>query len=310
MFDRNKPHTIWAEKYRPATLEEYVGNDAVKQKVKIYLDSGDIPHLLLYGSAGGGKTSLAKLIVNQIGCDYLYINASDENSIDTIREKVKAFASTVSFGNIKVIILDESDYLSINAMAAMRAVLETFSKSTRFILTCNYVEKIIDPIQSRCQLFNIVPPSMKDVAIRSADILNKEGIEFSMEDLATIIKSCYPDIRRVLNTMQRQCVNGKLVIDKQSIIESNYMLKLVDIIKAETNKKQAFTKIRQLLADSQVRDFTPLYKYLYDEIETYAHEHIGSCILIIAESEYNDSFVVNKDINVMAMILKILNQIK
>ena len=142
-------HSLWVEKYRPNQLDNYIGNDHLKSKVSVYLESGDIPHLLLFGRAGTGKTTLAKLLVNNIDCDYLYINASDENSVDVVREKVKNFASTLGFKDMKVIILDECDYITPNAQAALRNLMETFSKNCRFILTCNYVERIIDPIQSR-----------------------------------------------------------------------------------------------------------------------------------------------------------------
>ena len=176
-------HSLWVEKYRPNELDNYIGNDHLKSKVSVYLESGDIPHLLLFGRAGTGKTTLAKLLINNIDCDYLYINASDENSVDVVREKVKNFASTLGFKDMKVIILDECDYITPNAQAALRNLMETFSKSTRFILTCNYVEKIIDPIQSRCQTFAITPPSKKDVAKRLNDILKEmvNGIKDALE---------------------------------------------------------------------------------------------------------------------------------
>ena len=145
-------HSLWVEKYRPTDLSTYVGNEHLKEKVKVYLESEDVPHLLLFGKAGTGKTTLAKIVVNNIDCDYMYINASDENKVDDVRNKIKTFASSVGFKSLKVIILDECDYLTPNAQAALRNLMETFSKLCRFILTCNYVERIIDPIQPRCFL--------------------------------------------------------------------------------------------------------------------------------------------------------------
>ena len=167
-------HSLWVEKYRPKDLSTYVGNEHLKEKVKVYLESEDVPHLLLFGKAGTGKTTLAKIVVNNIDCDYMYINASDENKVDDVRNKIKTFASSVGFKSLKVIILDECDYLTPNAQAALRNLMETFSKHCRFILTCNYVERIIDPIQSRCQSYKVVPPSKKDVAQHLVDILDKE----------------------------------------------------------------------------------------------------------------------------------------
>jgi len=305
----NNEHTIWTEKYRPEQLDGYVGNHSIIEKVKIYLESGDVPHLLFYGTAGTGKTTLAKLIAKNIDCDLMYINASDENNVDTVREKIKSFASTIGFRQWKLIILDEADYLTPNAQAALRNLMETFSKTTRFILTCNYVEKIIDPIQSRCQVFGITPPSKKDVAIRVNSILQTEGVTAKPEDLVSIINAGYPDIRRILNSCQRQVVKGELQIDKQSLIEANYVDKVIELLVSKPDKKQLFTSIRQLLADSQVKDYTALYRNLYDNVDTFAVGHIAGVILIIAEAQYQDSFAVDKEINVMAMFIKIINEL-
>ena len=153
---------LWVEKYRPQTLDTYVGNEHLVKKAGSYIKNDDIPHLLLYGKAGTGKTTLAKLIVNQIDCDYLYINASDENNVDTVRTKIKTFASSIGFKKWKVVILDECDYITPNAQAALRNLMEVFSSHCRFILTCNYLERMLQPIVSRCQTYNISPPSKKD----------------------------------------------------------------------------------------------------------------------------------------------------
>ena len=192
-------NTLWVEKYRPSNLDTYIGNEHLKSKVEVYLESGDLPHLLLYGRAGTGKTTLAKLLVNNIECDYLYINASDENSVEVVREKVKNFASTMGFKDYKVIILDECDYITPNAQAALRNLMETFSKHCRFILTCNFVERIIDPIQSRCQTFQVIPPNKNDVAKHLHNILTDEGVSYDREDLAILVNSAYPDISRGIN---------------------------------------------------------------------------------------------------------------
>jgi DNA polymerase III delta prime subunit len=303
-------NSLWVEKYRPDTLEGYVGNELVVDKVKMYLENGDVPHLLLYGSAGTGKTTLAKIIAKNIECDLMYINASDENNVEAVRTKIKNFASTIGFRKWKVVILDESDYMTPNAQAALRNLMETFSKTTRFILTCNYVEKIIDPIQSRCQVFAITPPSKSDVAKRTAKILTDEGVEFDLKDLATIVNSNYPDIRRILNTCQRQVIDNKLKLDKESLVQANYMLRILEILTSKDSKKDSFTAIRQLLADSKVKDFTALYSYLYDNLDTYATGHLAPVILTLAESQSTDSFAVDKELHIMAMFIKILEEIK
>jgi replication factor C small subunit len=302
-------NSLWVEKYRPDTLEGYVGNEHILEKVKIYIQNEDVPHLLLYGQAGTGKTTLAKIITNQIDCDLMYINASDENSVDAVRDKIRGFASSMGFRKWKVIILDEADYLTPNAQAALRNLMETFSASTRFILTCNFVEKVIDPIQSRCQTFAITPPSKKDVAKRLNDILTAEGVEFEMSDLAFIVNSGYPDIRRVLNAAQRQVINGKLVIDKQSTLEANYTEKVVQELMSNNDAKTKFTNVRQIIADSGVKSFEPLYRTLYDRVDDYGKGKVGQTILNIADGQYKDAMVVDKEINVMAMMLNIITSI-
>jgi len=307
-------HTLWVEKYRPDSLESYIGNEHLKSKIKLYLENGDLPHLLLYGRAGTGKTTLAKLLVNNIECDHLYINASDENSVDVVRNKVRNFASTIGFKDMKVIILDECDYITPNAQAALRNLMETFSKHTRFILTCNYVERIIDPIQSRCQSFQIVPPSRKEVAVHLTNILKEEEADFEMDDVATLVNGGYPDIRRVINFAQRQIVDGKLSIDQNNLVAVDlnvnvFSSQIVNVLKTQS-KKDAFVTIRKMLADNQISDFADLFRLLYDEVDDYGKGHIAECILTIAKYQLSDAQVVDKEINAMAMLIEILNIIK
>ena len=302
-------NTLWVEKYRPDNLDTYIGNEHLKEKVSVYLESGDLPHLLLYGKAGTGKTTLAKILVKNIECDYLYINASDENNVDTVRNKVKNFASTMGFKDYKIIILDECDYITPNAQAALRNLMETFSKHCRFILTCNFVERIIDPIQSRCQSFQIIPPSKKEVAKHVHGILLKENVMSNMEDLKVLIDSGYPDIRRVINVAQRNVVKNKLKLDTTSIIQNDYKLKLLKILKTQ-DKKTAFKDIRQLLLDNKITDFADLFRLLYDKVDDWGKGHVAECILIIARYELSDGQVPDKEINAMAMLIELLGVIK
>ena len=299
-------NSLWVEKYRPTDLNTYIGNEHLKDKVKRYLDESDVPHLLLYGKAGTGKTTLAKIVVNNIDCDYMYINASDENKVDDVRNKIKTFASSVGFKSLKVIILDECDYLTPNAQAALRNLMETFSKHCRFILTCNYVERIIDPIQSRCQSYKVVPPSKKEVAQQMVNILKEENCTFELDDIALIVNAGYPDIRRVINSAQRQIVDGKLKIDTSSVIQNNYKLQLLEML----SNGAKLNDIRQLIADNSISDYSELYRLLYDEVDNYGNGKQAECIMNIAEAQYQDVHVVDKEINFMSLIIRLTRILK
>jgi DNA polymerase III delta prime subunit len=308
--DNNTPkkvtNSLWVEKYRPSKLTEYVGNEHLKDKVKDYLESGEIPHLLFFGKAGTGKTTLAKLIVNSIDCDHIIINASDENNVDTVRNKVKGFCSTVGFKDMKIIILDEFDYMTPNAQAILRNLMETFSRHCRFILTCNYVEKVISPIRSRTQEFQIVPPSKKEVAIQVSQILGKENVEFELKDIVPIIDSAYPDIRKIINTCQLNSSKGQLKLDTTSVIDSDLKSKVVEILKGNDVKPNKWKNIRQAVADSRTQDFTELYTFLYEKVDEYGGSNTSNIILILSESQSKDALVVDKEITFMSCIIQIV----
>jgi len=300
-------NSLWVEKFRPIELEHYIGNDHLKEKVGDYISTGDVPHLLLFGKAGTGKTTLAKLIVNQIDCDYIVINASDENNVETVRTKVKNFAATVGFKDKKIIILDEFDYMTPNAQAILRNLMETYSKHCRFILTCNYIEKVIDPIQSRTQTFQVVPPTKKDVAIHVSKILGEENITFDPKDIVSIIDSYYPDIRKVINTCQLNSSKGVLKVDTQNILDGDLKNKIVEILKSNDDKRNKYMNIRQAIADSRVQDFTEFYTYLYEKVDEYASGNTSNVILTLAEGQSKDALVVDKEITFMATIIQINN---
>jgi len=295
-------NSLWVEKYRSQELTDYVGNEHIKGVMYNYILQNDIQNMIFYGPAGTGKTTLAKLLVNNLNCDYLYINASDERGIETIRDKVSGFASTMSFKPLKVVILDEADFLTIQAQASLRNVIETFSKSTRFILTCNYVERIIDPLQSRCQVLKIVPPSKGEVAKHVFKVLSKENIQHSDTDLKTIVNQHYPDVRKMLNVCQMSAKEGELKLDKQTLVSSNYINKVIELL---PNKK-SFRDIRQTIADSNVQDFEALYKALYERMDEYTSRP-AEAIIIIEEYMYHSNFRIDKEINVMACISKLLD---
>ena len=293
-------HTLWTEKYRSQTLDQYIGNTELKTTIGSWIIKNDIPHLLLYGKAGTGKTTLAKLITQNIDCDMMYINASDENGIDTIRDKVKSFASTSTFRPLKVVILDESDYLTINAQASLRNIIETFSAKTRFILTCNYVERIIEPLQSRCQAFKIETLSKPDIARHLANILKIENITYIINDVADIINNYYPDIRKIINVIQQHTVDSRLIITKIDI-----KFDISDVIKL-IQGKDAFKSVRQYLVDNNISDFEPMYRALYDELG----KDNGLITMTLADYQFKHATVVDKEINFMACIASIINIIK
>ena len=301
-----KENTLYVERFRPTELKYYVGNENVKDTIQKYLDQGDIQNFIFYGPAGTGKTTLAKIIVKNLDCDYLYINASDENGIDTIREKVKGFASAASWKGIKVVILDEADFITIQGQAALRNVIETFSRSTRFILTCNFVERIIDPLQSRCQVLKIVPPTKKDVYNHLTWILADQlSLSYEPEDIKSLILQYYPDMRKMLNVLQMSVKNDAVVLDKTVLTTNSY---IKEVLKELMGSKNWIT-IRQIIADSNVKDFEELYRNLFEYASKYAPGKEGMVAIILNEHLYQANFRIDKEINVMSAIAKIVETI-
>ena len=294
---------LWVEKYRPITLEEYIGNETIKNKIADYLKQGSIQNLLFYGVAGTGKTTLAKLIAKNLNCDLLYLNASDERGIDTIREKIIPFASSMSFNDVKIVILDEADYLTPQAQATLRNTIESCSKTTRFILTCNYLERIISPLQSRCQTFEITPPSKTEVIEHISNITAEEKLfDVEIEDVQKVVNTHYPDIRKIINTIQGSIVDGVCKIDDNSLKNSQLGDRVVEALE----KKLKLSVIRQILADSGAREFDGLFKVLYDNVSKYTNRE-GEAILIIAKYQYEYTFVLEKEICIAAMLNKLLD---
>ena len=297
-----KDHGLLVEKYRPTNLNNYVGNESIKKSISSYIGQNDIQNLIFYGPAGTGKTTLAKLIVKNIDCDHLYINASDERGIETIRDKVSGFASTMSFKPLKVVILDEADFLTIQAQATLRNVIETFSRTTRFILTCNFIERIIDPLQSRCQTLKVIPPSKLDIVKHLKKVTDKEEIKVHVDDLAIIVNNNYPDVRKMLNTIQVSTTDNKLNLDTTALVSSNY---IKDVLKELSNGK-SWTNIRQIIANANVKDFEELYRTLYEKSSEYAPGKEGMVAFHINEYSYQSNFRIDKEINCMALINQLI----
>jgi len=299
-----KNHTLLNERYRPDVLENFVGNEHIKSRVQKYLDQNDIQNLIFYGPAGTGKTTLAKIIVNNLECDYLYINASDERGIETIRDKVQGFASVASFKPIKVVILDEADFLTIQAQASLRNIIETFSRTTRFVMTCNFIERIIDPLQSRCQVLKVVPPSKVDVAKHLGNILLQEDITWEPRDIKTIVNQNYPDLRKCINSLQLYNLEGRLVIDSNIAISSNY---IDEVLKELKSDKPSFKNIRQTIADANVDDYEELFRRLYDSSSEYMSGKEGTVAMLINDHQYKANFRIDKEINTMSLIQNLIN---
>lgn len=302
-------NSLLVEKYRPTDLENFVGNEQIKNKISTYLDQNDIQNFIFYGPAGCGKTTLAKIIIGKLDCDHIYINASDERGIETIRDKVQGFASVASFKPLKVVILDEADFLTIQAQASLRNIIETFSRTTRFIMTCNFVERIIDPLQSRCQVLKIVPPSKKDVAKHLAGILDKESIKFEISDLVPLVNQYYPDLRKCINTIQLSTIDNDLRLDKSILTSSNYIDKVINALSegSKNNKVDCYNDIRQVIADANIDDFDELFKSLYERASEYLPNKEGTVSILINEHQYKANFRIDKEINTMSLIQQILN---
>ena len=252
---------------------------------------------------------MAKLCVQNLDCDHLYINASDERGIETIRDKVQGFASVASFKPLKVVILDEADFLTIQAQASLRNIIETFSRTTRFIMTCNFVERIIDPLQSRCQVLKIVPPTKKDVAKHLNWILQQESIKHDINDLVPLVNQYYPDLRKCINTIQLSTQDNTLKLDQSILVSSNYIDKVINALTegSKHNKVDCYNEIRQTIADANVDDFDELFKSLYERASEYLQDKEGTATILINEHQYKANFRIDKEINTMSLIQQILN---
>jgi replication factor C small subunit len=297
---------LWCEKYRPQILEDIVLSEENKDLLKSI--SNDIPHLLFWGKAGTGKTTTAKVIIKDIlKCQYLYINASEESGIDTIRNKVISFAQTKSIdGQKKVIFLDECDGMSPNAMRSLRNVMEEFSNSTRFILTANYYNKIIEPIRSRCIIFNL-NPDLKGCVIRCIKILKSENIDYkeSMSRLGDFVKERYPDIRRMVNDLQKFSVTGVL-----KILDFNIIQKFSDILVEKFIKQENIFDIRKYIIENESNfdsDYQSLYKNLFNSFykKDFKESYKKAILLELCEYTYRDNFVADHEINFFNFILAV-----
>jgi len=303
---------LWTEKYRPSCVGDYVFRDVgLKNQINQWITEQSIPHVLLTGSPGVGKTTLAKVLLKEIdvsGFDILEINASRNNGVDYIRDTIVNFASMMSFGKFRVILLDEADYLSINAQAALRGVMEQFHETTRFILTANYSHKIIPAIHSRCQAIHIEKLDHVEFTARVATILVTENIEIDLDVLDTYVKISYPDLRKCINLVQQNSIGGKLVLpnDQQSSSQ-DYKIKMVELF-----KQGKIREARKLICGSvQPDEMEDIYRFCYQNIELFGddEDQQDNAILILKQGLIDHAICADAELNLAATMIK-LSRIK
>lgn len=305
---------LWVEKYRPQTIDECILPESMKKTFREFINSGELPNFLFCGGAGVGKTTVAKALCNEIGAEYLFINGSEESGIDVLRNKIKSFASSVSLTDAKkVVILDEADYLNANStQPALRGFIEEFSNNCRFIFTCNFKNRIIEPLHSRCAVveFKIDNSEKPKIAAgfyrRVIDILSQEGVQSDSKVVAELITKYFPDYRRILNEIQRYSVSG--TIDSGILVnlgDESYV-ELVKNLKAKN-----FTEIRKWVGKNSDIESTELFRKLYDKsVDIMEQGSIPQLVLILAEYQYKAAFVADREINTMAALTEIMAQLK
>lgn len=299
---------LWTEKYRPDSVEGYVFRDAAQRsQIETWIKDGTIPHLLFSGAPGVGKTTLAKILINQLKIDeydVLEINASRENSVDTIRDKITGFVQTMPFGKFKVVLLDEADYITPNGQAALRGVMETYASSARFILTCNYPNRVIPALHSRCQGFHIDRIDLVEFTARMATVLVTEGVEFDLDTLDSYVRSTYPDLRKCLNVCQMNSTSGQLVSSngdeggvKDWKLEAVTLFKTGRIIEAR----------KLMCASARPEEMEEVFRWMYDNIGLWSDdtEQQDRAIVIIRQGLVNHSFVADAEINLSATLIEL-----
>lgn len=299
---------LWTEKYRPNTIDGYVWRDEhQKNQVLSWIKEQSIPHLLLSGSPGIGKTTMAKMLLNEMSIpefDILEINASRENSVDTIRDRIINFVQMIPFGPFKVVLLDEADYLSLNAQAILRGVMETYATTSRFILTCNYPNKIIPALHSRCQQFHFEKIDATEFTARVATILVNESIEFDLDTLDNYVRVTYPDLRKCINLVQQNSTTGKLVQPRRDDAgSSDYRIEMVELF-----KRGKISEARKLLCSkARPEEMDDIYRWLYDNVNLFGDDEYkqDSAILAIKQGLVDHALVIDPEINLSATLIKL-----
>lgn len=301
---------LWAQAYRPKTVQECIVPERLKNVFQEFVHSGDIPNLMLTGSAGVGKTTVALAMCEELNISYLFINSSDERGIDILRTKIKNYASTFSFDTKrKVIILDEADYITPEAQAALRGSMEEFSSNCTFILTCNFKARLIDAIHSRCSVIDFTlhadekPKMAAAFMSRITDILTKENVQFDKNVLVEIVKKYFPDFRRTLNELQRYSANGAL--DAGVLAQISSIRNMNDLIKNLKDKN--FSDMRKWVVANSDIDPARIFRKIYDSLYDYMKpESIPQAVVILAKYQYQSAFVADQEINLVAMLTELM----
>jgi DNA polymerase III delta prime subunit len=299
---------LWTEKYRPKHIDNYVFTDvSVREQVEEWIKEGACPHLLLHGPAGTGKTTLAKILVNQLGIDdydFLQVNASRDNGVDFLKNKIEGFVSTLPFGHLKIVLLDEADYLSPNAQGLLRGLMETYQAQARFILTCNMVHKIINPLKSRCAELHINKTDQVEFFTRASTVLITEGVAFEAETLASYVAATYPDLRKCLNLLQTNSKDSRLLDPKETDSSTqDYKLAMVDLF-----KRRKIKEARKLLCEqARPEEMDEIFRWMYDNLDLWSKTDEGQdeAILIIRRGLVNHSLVGDPEINLSATIVEL-----
>lgn len=299
---------LWVEKYRPKKIEQYVFRDDHQRKqVQSWVKEGSIPHLLFSGAAGIGKTTLAKVLCHELGIeeyDILEINASRENNVDTVREKIINFVQMIPFGPFKVVLLDEADYLTPNAQAILRGVMETYSSTSRFILTCNYPNRIIPAIHSRCQGFHVEKTDVTEFTARVATILVEENVDFDLDTLDTYVKVAYPDLRKCINMVQQHVVDNKLAMpDHGDEGEADFKFEMVELF-----KKGKIQEARKLVCSkARPEEMEDIYRWMYDNLDLFGKDEDSKdqALLVIKQGLVDHTIIADPEINLAATLVKL-----
>jgi replication factor C small subunit len=300
---------LWTEKYRPQTLDGYVFTDpAQREQIEYFVKEKSVPHLLFTGPAGTGKTTLAKILVNSLDIDpfdFLQVNASRDNGVDFLKSKIEGFVSTLPFGDLKIVLLDEADYLSHNAQAILRGLMETYQSQARFILTANLAYKIIGPLKSRCHSIVIDKTDQTEFTSRAATILLTEGVEFDLDTLDTYVKATYPDLRSCLKLLQTNSVSGKLTMSKTSSGSgsADHKLEVIELFK-QGRVRDARTLLCTHTAPEEMED---IFRWMYENLDLWSSTDEGKdqAILAIRKGLVNHAIVADPEINLSATLIEL-----